>query len=212
MSEKTKEMIGNFLQSRGWLMIMVLLLSYTGWYYVLNALNEYKKEEVFTLFTESYGVKNEAIISNLQNDFKEHGILKIEHYDFSPNRSNIGDLYTRFGADSDVLILKEKDLVDMEDVIGEVFYTTSEVLSYFPNWSQYEFYTDSEISCGLKVYDSENKNYNQNLKFDQFLNFENAETPESFYLLINRGSIHFEAIADVGVDIMNKIFEEIKHG
>lgn len=208
-----KEKVLRFIQMKGWSLILIFLLSFVGWYYLLGSINEYKKEEVFSIFTESYGIKNDKLLDPLLDEYKEHGIQKLNHYNFSSNDSHIADYYQRFGESSDLVILNEQELIDMKEFVSTKYYSKDEVLNYFPEWtSEYQFYSYQEIYCGLKIYDKNDSRYNAKFNFNSFLEFENENNPQSYYLMINRSSVHFNNDSLLGRNITRDILEVIKNG
>ena len=179
------------------LLLIVLIFSYAFWYYVVSWRTEYKKEETFSIFITSYDWNNQ-LEDELYNEFKDDGILDFNVYNFSIDDKDLSSYYTNFGVKSDILILYEFDLNDMDEYIDDYYMV---IPSKYSN--QFDCFKYNEAPYGIKLYDNENNEYNNSLinKYNVF----SGEKNQDVYILINKKSVHFDNEQDIGYSVLDYI-------
>ncbi len=162
-------------------MILFALLSYGVFYYPLSKINEFKNYERLNFFSEAGAI----IDNNLEADIlKNHNqILEVNYYAYSPNNMDINSLFEAFGLDSDILIMRESNLKDLDYVISDVFVGFDKEKSI-----ELDTYSYSNYVYGYKLYDVNNQTYNEKFNFSQFISF--VPNVDSYYLVLNKKSVN----------------------
>ncbi len=199
---KTTEKIKTFLQYRMWLILLIFLFTFVSFYWVLHAINAYKPEEKFSIFAECYGVKNQETFDSIDQMLNEKKVPSFQYYLYSPEDKDIASYYSRFGVESDIVILKEKDLLEMEDTIMDHFMILNDVLD--ASYANYEYYSYESHHYALKVFSKNDDVYNQKITLTTVLNFT-SQNQEDYYLLINHKSVHFSKKTSVGYEVINAL-------
>lgn len=190
-----KDKIKNFFSYYGWLVLVAIIVSFAGWYYVINTINEYAPNELIKFFIEAYQIKDDKIFNDLSDYLKEDGVQKIDVHTYSPDSKQIGDYYTAFGKSSDIIILHSKDLLDMSEAVSEDFISINAEFEaeMMENVNEiYDFYTFENNKYAIKIYSADDDEYNQRFTYQNWINF-NAEEKEKYdyYMLFSKNSLNF---------------------
>lgn len=195
----TKEKVKTFFQYRMWLVLLIFLFTFVSFYWILHALNAYKPEEKFSLFAECYGLNDKESFDSIDKLLEDKKIPEFNYYLYSPDNKDIASYYSKFGSKSDLIILKESDLDEMEDTITNNFMILDDMLD-----GSYQYYKYTTNSYALKVYSYNDDSYNQTIKLSSMLNFEN-ESQDNYYLLINNKSVHFNKKTTAGYLVLDSL-------
>ncbi len=188
----------DYLTYSWYIVLLVFVLSYALSYYLVSYKTEYKKEELFSIFVTSYGVKDQELQNRILNECQETDIKEVNIYNFSYEDENIASYYANFGEKSDLIVLYETDLLEMKEFIGDRFLLLNNTYS-----ENYQTYNYENCAYGIKVFDFNNK---ENSLFDKYFNFEGKINKDS-YVLINKKSVHFENENAIGYKILNKLLK-----
>lgn len=192
-----KKKLGKFFTQFGLILIVIFSLSYISFYYILKSKDELKANEKIQFFISGYGIKDYSFEKDIKDNLKGLKYFDVTSYSFSPYDKNIGSYYDKFGIYSDILVLREKDLVDMDKFVEENYIQfTDEIINQL-NIDQYEkFSFDSKI-YGLKIH-SIDTIYNDKYTFDKWNEFSiTSIEEENYFLVLNKSSYNFKDYVNV---------------
>ncbi len=194
-----KEKIKDFLKYHTWLILIIIVIISTSWYYLINLKTEYKKDEQFSLFVLSQGFKNEELLYSFEEKIKTYNINLFNVYNYKDDDSNLDSYYERFGKTSDLLIFPKQDLIDLKDAIKDNFYV-------FDNFYQEDlsYYSFENKNYALKLFEQDNTTYNNKLNINNIFSFQ-----KDSYLLINKHSYQIENNFELTKNIINLFIKEV---
>lgn len=105
-----KEDLQDFLVSWGWLVLLLIALSYVVWYWPITTLDQIKSTEKINFFAETYGYKENTLDEDLKTALKDDGVVEVNLYSYAPESGNLDKAYDAYGASSDFLVLPEDDM------------------------------------------------------------------------------------------------------
>lgn len=178
----TKKRLGLYLEYHIIPLILLALISYGVFYYPLSKINEFKNYEKLNFFCEAGMIIDNDLTLDIMEKHSE--ILEVNYYAYSPNNININSLFEAFGFDSDILIMRETNLKDLDYVIDELFVG----FDLTEQSIKFDAYTYNNKVYGFKVYDCNNQTYNEQFKFDQFISF--VPNVDSYYMVLNKKSVN----------------------
>lgn len=182
----------DYLTYSWYIVLLVSLFSYALSYYLVSYVNEYERTEIFSLFVTSYEVKDDTLEQKIHEKYISYGINKVEIYNYSYDDKDISSYYSSFGEKSDLIILYESDLKDMEKGIKERFKPLNEYSV------EYQTYKYEEVSYGIKIDDK--------MSLSSCFEFKGKINDDS-YILINNTSPHFTASDSIGYHILNDLLK-----
>ncbi len=194
-----KEKIKDFLKYHAWLILIIIVIVSTSWYYLINLKTEYKKDEQFSLFVLSQGFKNEELLYPFEEKIKTYNINLFNVYNYKDDDSNLDSYYERFGKTSDLLIFSKQDLIDLKDAIKDNFYVFDSF--YQEDLSYYSF---ENKNYALKLFEQDNTTYNNKLNINNIFSFQ-----KDSYLLINKHSYQIENNFELTKNIINLFIKEV---
>lgn len=204
MKEINRKKIKTFFYYNGGISILIALLSFSVYYVVLSSIDSIKPYEQISIFSSTFGIKDDSLKDELSIKLKEKGVVEVNIYNYVPNDTNIADYFDRFGLSSDFNILPESDLVEMKEYISSYYVTlTQEVINRFNSEaiSNLDYYSYQSNQYGFKIYDKEDETYNSKLSFDQYFDFvSESQSKESYYLLLSKSSLNFGPINEAYVN------------
>lgn len=189
-------------------LIIVFILIFIIWYYIFQFLNKIYDFERISLFLECESIKKDIgmdMYSYLQENTDENEPVKeISIHAYSSSDSLISDYYQAFGLKADILILTGQDLVDTAEYIGDNFLEWDDNLLKkinLPNDFSFSFYSYNEKNYGLKIYDSNNLTYSNQIGFNDWLEFEkdDSELAETYYMVFNLYSDNIYPLVETSV-------------
>ncbi|MCI1244566.1 MAG: hypothetical protein LKG11_01215 [Bacilli bacterium] len=196
----TKEKIGDFFTSYGWVELLLAIVSVVAWYWPITAIDQIRSDERINFFIECYGFKDEKFQSQLQDDLADNGVEEVNVYSYSPSDSLINSYYEAFGTKSDFLFLLSSDLDTMFEkpsaALLREFLVWGDALKkeVMPNFSAASFYEVEGVPYALKVYDPDNASYSQ--RIEDFAVFHTDEKSEAVYLLLNATTPNYGSYVD----------------
>lgn len=182
----------DYLTYSWYIILLVSLFSYALSYYLVSYVNEYERTEVFSLFVTSYEIKDNTLEQKIHEKYISYGINKVEIYNYSYDDKDISSYYSSFGEKSDLIILYESDLKDMEKGIKEKFKPIDE---YSVECQTYKY---EEVSYGIKIADT--------MYLSSCFEFKGKINNDS-YILINNTSPHFTTSDSIGYHILNDLLK-----
>lgn len=194
---KNKTKLKDYLTYSWYIVLLVAVLSYTLSYYLVSYVNEYKREEVFSMFVTSYGIKDNSLEDRIYDKYVGDGINKVNIYNFSYEDEDISSYYANFGEKSDLVILYESDLEEMGEYIENKFVQLNEYMD------EYNTYSYEDKAYGILINDNKNSG-------SSFLSscFEfDGKIDKPSYLLINKTSPHFTFKDSIGYNILNDLLK-----
>lgn len=198
-----KSKVKLFITNHIWLILAIFLFSFALSYWVITLENRYKKDEKFSIFVESWGINNEKLFKDIEEEIKEK-ISSFNYYCYAPDDINIASYYSRFGNESDILILKESDLIESKEGIKSTFLILDEkILNICDRES---FYVYEDYKYGIKIYDNNDVSYNKNNPISSDYIFDKED--ESFYLLVNKKSVHFGKDKEIGYKVLKSLLHK----
>jgi len=190
--------IGDYFVSYGWLCLIFIIVSYVAWYWPITAIDAIKSSEKINFFVESYGLKENTLSSDIVSRFSSKGVVESNLYCYSPKDASISTYYTKFGTESDFIILYQSDLdtmfqnVSSTSVLSSFLPFTSELKSAAISQNDYAYYPVNGADYALKVFDASDPTYNTLHPFSNLINFiTDGVTAESSYLLLNAKTPNF---------------------
>lgn len=195
--------IGDYFVSYGWLGLVFIIVSYVAWYWSITTIDEVKPYEKINFFIESYGLKDNTLASDVVSRLSSKGVVEINLYCYSPKDASISSYYTKFGTESDFIILYQSDL----DTMFQNVSSTSVLSSFVPftadfkaeavPTSDYQYYVVSGQDYALKLYDADDVTYNALHPFANLINFTlDGASAESSYLLLNASTPNYAPYHD----------------
>jgi len=192
-----KKKIKDFLVMDGWVVILIALVSYVGFYWAIEAIDSIKDYERIDYFIESYGLKDNTLAEDTLALLKENGVLESNVYDVSPDSSTKNAKFARFGAYSDICVLNQTDLDDVMEVIGDNFLPLSSSFKagYEDGLSKnYSYYSAYDEDYAIKIYDPADVSYSGQFTFGNLMTFaKDGADPEAYYLVIPLNSVNYGA-------------------
>jgi hypothetical protein len=190
--------IGDYFISYGWLSLIFIIVSYVAWYWSITTIDEVKPSEKINFFIESYGLKDNTLSADIVSRFSSKGVVESNLYNYSPKDASIGNYYTKFGTESDFIILYQSDL----DTMFQNVASTSVLSSFLPFTSafkdtaiptgDYDYYSVNGQDYALKLYDAADASYNALHPFTGLIDFTlEGTSAESSYLLLNASTPNF---------------------
>lgn len=190
--------IGDYFISYGWLSLIFIIVSYVAWYWSITTIDEVKPYEKINFFIESYGLKDNTLSSDVVSHLSAQGVVESNLYCYSPKDASISSYYTKFGTESDFIILYQSDL----DTMFQNVSSTSVLSSFLPfstdfkavavPTSDYQYYAVNSQDYALKLYDASDATYNALHPFSNLINFTlEGMSGESSYLLLNAATPNY---------------------
>lgn len=191
-----KKKIGNFFTQFGMILIVIFSLSYISFYYILKGKDELKANEKIQFFISGYGIKDYTYEEEIKEILKNLKYFDVMSYSFSPYDKNISSYYDKFGTYSDILVLREKDLVDMDKYVEDKYIQFTDKIIKQLSIDQYEKFTFDTKIYGLKIH-SVDTIYNNKYSFDKWNEFSiTSKEEENYYLVLNKSSYNFKDYID----------------
>lgn len=190
--------IGDYFVSYGWLSLIFIIVSYVAWFWSITTLDEVKSYEKINFFIESYGLRDNTLSSDIVSRFSSKGVVESNLYCYSPKDASISTYYTKFGTESDFIILYQSDLdtmfqnVSSTSVLSSFVPFTSELKAAAVPTNDYHYFSVSSQDYALKLYDANDASYNALHPFTKLIDFTSeGTTAESSYLLLNSSTPNF---------------------
>jgi hypothetical protein len=206
-----KEDLQDFLVSWGWLVLLLIALSYVVWYWPITTLDQIKSTEKINFFAETYGYKENTLDEDLKTALKDDGVVEVNLYSYAPESGNLDKAYDAYGASSDFLVLPEDDMA----VLFQDTAKTSVLAKFVPYSSalksevlqgisdDYSYYSVNEQAYGLKIYDPADASYNLAHPFSRLLEFSSGDPAfdakhGAYYLLLNAQTVNWGVYGGTG--------------
>lgn len=207
----TKKTINHFLEYNWYIILGCLILSYATFYVSLHSIHAYKDHEKVNFFIEGQYIKDEEVKDDLINNID--GLYEI-NYHIAPSQSeSLYRLYEGYFDTSDIYILRKQDFIDMQHLIKDKFINiTNTFLSQITNNNFLEFYTYENNNYAIKIYDADDKNYNNLLGFENFMEFD--QNGDDYYLSFNNESLKFNLTPDsnsIALEAISYLFRRYSH-
>lgn len=210
MLKPSKSKILNFFMFYGWSIIIFSLISFAGLTILLSRINRINDNQRFSIFFCAYGLKEERHKDELFEQLKDEGVLQVNYFDYLLNDSKIVTYYSAYGEMSDINIMSERDITDMKEVIANHYLPLSnDLLNELGLDAKYARYAYENTEYGIKIYDKEDASYNDNLSYQEWINFsnDNGDT-DSFYILIRKNSVNFGKSTTYGIKGLKYLIDE----
>jgi len=190
--------IGDYFVSYGWLSLIFIIVSYVAWYWSITTIDEVKPYEKINFFIESYGLKDNTLSSDVVSRLSAKGVVESNLYCYSPKDASISSYYTKFGTESDFIILYQSDLdtmfqnVSSTSVLSSFLSFTADFKAAAVPTSDYQYYAVRGQDYALKLYDANDASYNALHPFANLINFTlEGASAESSYLLLNASTPNY---------------------
>lgn len=218
-----KKRISNFILYNLIFIILIFGLSFAGFYLINYNIFKFKNYEKIDFFVEAFDYNDDSYLAKYKEgivrktSFSNTPILSSEIYCYSPLDTDYTNYFTKFGVNSDILILSSDSLKNLEEgkLLKEYFVPLSEAFISSLNLDSNKYYINDEEIFGLQVYSKDDSELNKNTNFDKLFMFDNSVYKLDFYLLINKNSVNFSSlmennITNNGVDALNYLIEVLK--
>ena len=157
-----------------------------GLYFAIEAKDEYKGFEKIDFFGEAYSFVDDSLKKEIL-DLNQEKVFQVNTHVYSPRMNEIARMYTAYGVYSDILLLREQDLKDMDKAIATTFLPMDEAFKTYcsipENLIAYHY---NEVPYAIKVFDVKDPAYNAHYNLGGWLKYD--ETLDSLYLLVNLSS------------------------
>ncbi len=218
-----KKRISNFILYNLVFIILIFGLSFAGFYLINYNIFKFKNYEKVDFFVEAFDYNDDSYLVKYKEGIvrktssSNTPILSSEIYCYSPLDTDYTNYFTKFGVNSDILILSSDSLKNLEEgkLLKEYFVPLSEAFISSLNLDSNKYYINDEEIFGLQVYSKDDSEFNKNTNFDKLFMFDNSVYKLDFYLLINKNSVNFSSlmennITNNGVDALNYLIEVLK--
>lgn len=218
-----KKRISNFILYNLIFIILIFGLSFAGFYLINYNIFKFKNYEKIDFFVEAFDYNDDSYLAKYKEGIvrktssSNTPILSSEIYCYSPLDTDYTNYFTKFGVNSDILILSSDSLKNLEEgkLLKEYFVPLSEAFISSLNLDSNKYYINDEEIFGLQVYSKDDSELNKNTNFDKLFMFDNSVYKLDFYLLINKNSVNFSSlmennITNNGVDALNYLIEVLK--
>ena len=192
-----KKTLLNYFMYYGWAIIVFAIVSFASLTLILSAVNKIYDHQRFSIFFSAYGLKEERFKNELLDELKDDGVIEINYFDYPCNSDQIVTYYDVYGEKSDINILSETDIKDMQQYVGDYFINITGYLKTELNLSNnYTYYSYDEKPYAIKIYDKDDNSYNDKFIYQEWINFSKGELTDNFYILLRRNSINFGEYGD----------------
>lgn len=182
----------NYFMYYGWAIIIFGIVTFASLTLILSAVNKIYDHQRFSIFFSAYGLKEERFKDELKELLKEDGVIEVNYFDFPCDDPKVVTNYNAYGEKSDVVILNEKDVVDMKEYIADNFIDINDSLKSDLDLSNiYNYYSYDDKEFAIKIYDKDDDEYNQKFIYQEWINFSRDELTDNFYILLKKSSINF---------------------
>lgn len=218
-----KKRISNFILYNLIFIILIFGLSFAGFYLINHNIFKFKNYEKIDFFVEAFDYNDDSYLAKYKEGIvrktssSNTPILSSEIYCYSPLDTDYTNYFTKFGVNSDILILSSDSLKNLEEgkLLKEYFVPLNEAFTSSLNLDSNKYYINDEEIFGLQVYSKDDSEFNKNTNFDKLFMFDNSVYKLDFYLLINKNSVNFSSlmennITNNGVDALNYLIEVLK--
>lgn len=218
-----KKRISNFILYNLIFIILIFGLSFAVFYLINHNIFKFKNYEKIDFFVEAFDYNDDSYLAKYKEGIvrktssSNTPILSSEIYCYSPLDTDYTNYFTKFGVNSDILILSSDSLKNLEEgkLLKEYFVPLSEAFISSLNLDSNKYYINDEEIFGLQVYSKDDSELNKNTNFDKLFMFDNSVYKLDFYLLINKNSVNFSSlmennITNNGVDALNYLIEVLK--
>ncbi|MCD8194962.1 MAG: hypothetical protein LUD22_01515 [Coprobacillus sp.] len=185
-------------------LIIVIVLVYVAWYYTFQLINRIYDYEKISLFVIANDVKEDIasdIYDYMNSGVTDDPVLEVDLYDYPKNESNLYQIYLSLGVYADLLIMPEYDLSDLAELVGDNFLGYDENLFNYSNvdkdFNSYKHFEYDGLYYGIKIFDPDDKEYNEYVGFTNWLDYEGEE--DSYYLIINLFSENIHSYIETSV-------------
>lgn len=166
-----------------------------GLYVAVEAKDEYKGFEKIDFFGEAYSFLDDSLKKEILEINKDK-VFQVNTHVYSPRMNEIAKMYTAYGVYSDILLLREQDLRDMDKAIQTSFLPMNDAfISYCPIPNALSTYDYQGTPYAIKVYDVKDASYNAHYDLGKWLKYD--ETLDSLYLLVNLNSENVATLNNV---------------
>ena len=188
-----KKKVLNYFTYYGWTIPVFLIAFWVIFFFVFQNIYAPKKYQKLVIFYAAYNLKDKSIHSKMNKALKPYGCLDVEYYSYSLNDKQIVTNYNALKDNCDYFVMSENDLKEMKEEIDKQYKSLSnELLERVKANNEYQFYSYNDVKYGFKIYDKDNKAYNQMTGFDQYVNFVSGDNKDNFYLVTNIKSVNFD--------------------
>ena len=188
--------------------VILFLLLWEAFHFVTRAV----REEKLRFFLGVYDTSEIGLDRDLLMEFADSGLREVEFHAYAPDSSRYSTYFYSISANCDFIVLKEKDLMLLDEDVGFYFRALNANLlaSLCPPEVDPDLYVYGENPFGIKIYDDRNPDYNRRLDFSSWLTFTksgNEAYDDCFYLLIGEKSPYFFSDSDLGVQAGQYLIE-----
>ena len=170
-----------------WVYVVLPVLAISVIFYSFYLKDRLKANEQITIFTEINIADKREIRKGLLDELKDDGILKINFTDAAgANEMKYTLLEAQGFSLSDILIFSESTFND--SIIANLVQFDDDFVNQIKAKNEHvEIYqTLNSHSYGVKIFDFDDKEYNEKFNFSSWLNFDNLE--ENYYMVLNSKS------------------------
>ena len=215
---KNKSSFNSFFMHNTPLFIVLYLFIFSSVYTLFNRHFALKNHEKVQIFSITYGVKDNYG-SALSSALKEDGVLDVMLYNYDKDERNLYNYFITMGGKSDLHIISGQTLAELQDVISDYYLPlTHEVLQAInaPTINNYEQYYFEENAYGFALFKDGDDNYNNQFNYAEAYNFQNTNTSDDYYLLINKKSVNIapfnaESLTSNALKALNWLMEHFSH-
>lgn len=155
-----------FLQYH-WLTLMIIaVLSVAVFYYPINEITSFKSFETLSFFLLCPDEKEDGYLSSFV-DGKD--VLSVDIHAFSSSADHLEEFYAAYGDEVDVYVLRDIDLADAQDAIGDLVIPLDKQI--YGGLDTFVAEHDGR-SYGIKIFDYADKAFNEAHRFVDLLDFD----------------------------------------
>lgn len=192
-----KKSLLNYFMYYGWAIIVFGIVAFASLTLILSAVNKIYDHQRFSIFFSAYGLKEERYKDELLEELKDDGVIEINYYDYPCDSSKVVTYYTVYGEKSDINILSETDIKDMQQYVADYFINiTDPLISDLGLSNDYTYYSYDEKAYAIKIFDKDDESYNDKFIYQEWIDFKKEDLSDNFYILLRRNSINFGEYGD----------------
>lgn len=148
-----------------WLsLVIIAILSFAVFYYPISEITAFKSFETLSFFLLCPDEVEDGYLASFV-DGKD--VLSVDIHAFSSGETHLDEFYEAFGDEVDIYVLRDVDLEDAQDAVGQLVAPIDEEL-----YGDLPTYSYDGISYGIQIYDYADREWNAAHRFEQFLRFD----------------------------------------
>ena len=190
---KDKEKGRSYFYYYGWTILVFLSAFFLIFFFIFQGIFHVKRTQRIEMFIAAHGLKDYDYDKKILKEFKSQGLIEMNIYSYLENDVNIYDYFSANGEKADFIIFSETNVKDLNEYLPANYIPLADLNEQVECLNRFETFDYEGVSYGVKIFDGANESYNQNLNFQDLIEFtKEGQKKESYYLLIDNESPNFD--------------------